>query len=144
MPLFRRAAARLLALAGWLASGGVLLASLFWGLGLRCDEACDGDGWRRSTDAWQWNGLAALGVLVFLAGTALLVFVWTGRRAGASGAFLGGLGAALGLAFAFSPQWPEHFDVLEGANVLLVLAGVAAPVAAILLTEPRRGSTSTR
>lgn len=138
MSLPRRAAAVLLALAGWLASSGVLLASLVWGLGLRCDDACDGDGWRRTPDAWQWNGLVALGAVVFLAGTALVVFVWRRRPLAAGGAFLTGLGTALGLAFALSPRWPEHVDVSEGVTALLVLAGVAAPIAAILLTEPRR------
>jgi hypothetical protein len=57
-------------------SGVVFLGSLLWGLGLRCDESCDGDGWRRTEDAWQWNVLPALGALALICGLALVVCVW--------------------------------------------------------------------
>jgi hypothetical protein len=130
----RIALARLFALIAWVWSGGVLLAALAWGVGLRCDESCGGPGWRRSPDGWQWDAVVALGVLGFLAGMILVVFVWRGRRVLAAAAFLVGLGAVLTLATALSPEWPEHVDSMSANEAMVFLAGLGAPVAAVLLS----------
>jgi hypothetical protein len=137
MASVRYVAALLLASASWVFSGGVLLAGLVWGASLRCDESCGGGEWRRTMDAWQWDGVVALGAIAFLAGTALLFFVWWGRRWLAALAYLVGLGAVLTLAFALSPSWPDHFGE-QADETLLLLAGFLAPIAAVILTEPRR------
>jgi hypothetical protein len=135
-----------LAFVSWLWSGGALLASLVWGVGLRCDDACDGKGWRRSLDAWQWNGVIALGFVAFAAGTALLFFVWRTRRVYAASAFLVGLGAVLALATALSPQWAEHFGRRSVEELALFLAGATAPIGAVVLAESnaRRSRASTQ
>ncbi len=130
----RRGLALLLALVSWVWTGGVLAAALLWGLALRCDEACDGDGWRRSEDGWQWDAVVALGVAAFLAGAALVVSVWRRRAGYALAAFIAGLAAVLAFATALSPEWREHLGRVEGDEALLFLSGVAAPLAAVLLT----------
>jgi hypothetical protein len=138
MRSLQRGLALLLALVSWSWSAGALLAALFWGLGLRCDEACDGQGWRRSEDAWQWNGVVALGAVAFLAGTALLFFVWRRRPGYAAVGFAVGLAAVVSLASALSPEWSEHLGRLDPREALLFIIGLAAPIAAIGLTT-RRG-----
>ena len=139
MRTLRVAVARLCALVAWVWSSGVLVAALAWGVGLRCDESCGGPGWRRSPDGWQWDGVVALGVLAFLAGTALVVLVWRARRVLAAAAFFVGLGAVLALATALSPEWPEHVDSMSGQEALVFLSGLGAPIAAVLLAVRRGG-----
>ena len=65
--IVRRVASLLLALVAWAWSAGVLAAAMLWGLALRCDDACGGEGWRRSEEGWQWNGIVALGAITFAA-----------------------------------------------------------------------------
>jgi hypothetical protein len=124
-----------LAFVGWLWSGWALLAGLLWGAALRCDEACDGQGWRRSPDAWQWNGIVVLGVVAFIAGTALVIFVWRRRRAYAAAALVIELGAVLVLGTALSPEWLEHLDRRSAGELAAMLAGIAAPIVAVVLAN---------
>jgi hypothetical protein len=133
MPSLSRVTALLLAFVTWLWSAGVLLAGLVWGAGLRCDDACDGQGWRRSEDAWQWDGVVVLGGAAFLAGTALILYVWRRKRLYAAGAFIAGLSATLGLATALSPEWAQHLDRVNAGEALLFVVGLCAPVVAVLL-----------
>lgn len=65
-----RIAGALLALVLWAASGVVGLFGLYVFAGLRCDESCDGPGWRDDPDAWQWNALAGVSVTLSVVATA--------------------------------------------------------------------------
>ncbi len=133
-----------LALVGWLWSGWALAAGLTWGLALRCDEACDGGGWRRSPDAWQWKGVAGLGVVAFLAGTALLLSVWRRRAWYAAASLLLGLVAVLLLATALSPEWPEHLGRRSPGELAALAAGLVAPIAAVALAATTNRVEATR
>jgi len=93
----------LLACVPWVVSGLVLLGSLVLGLGLKCDESCTGDGWRRTAEAWQWNAIPLLGLVAFVAGTTLLVSVWRRRPGRAFAALLVGTFAALAVAGGVQP-----------------------------------------
>lgn len=135
MPDVPRAVTVGLAFVGWLWSGWALLAGLVWGAGLRCDKACDGPGWRRASDAWQWHGVVALGVVAFVAGTALVIFVWQRRRAYAAAALLVAFGAVLVLATVLSPEWLEHLDRRSAGELVALLAGTTAPIAAVVLAD---------
>lgn len=129
-----RRLALLLAVVGWCCSTVALLAGLLWGLTLKCDDSCGGEGWRRDPRAWQWNGLAALGVVVFVAAGVVVFFVWRRRPLLAGGAVLVALLAMAGLANGFSRDWTEHLGRRSGAELLLLSGGVLAPVFAVLLT----------
>lgn len=132
MPSSSRVAALVSAFIGWLYSAGVLVAGLIWGIALRCDDACDGRGWRRSTDAWQWDGVVALGAITFVCGTALFVFVWRRRRLYAAGAATIGLVSVLAFATALSPDWADHLERHQTGIAYLAI-GVLAPVIAVVL-----------
>ncbi len=134
----RRALAMLLALGAWLASFIPLWAGLLFGTKLRCDDACGGGGWRHSDDAWQWDAVAALGVVVFIAATAMLVFVWRAIRLAALLAYAVGAVAFLALASLFSSDWYEHPDRISAGEAALYVIGFGAPLAATVLTV-RRG-----
>jgi hypothetical protein len=130
----------LFALLAWFCSGFALLVGLVWGLGLKCDDSCSSrDGWQGNPDAWQWYGIAALGALAFLAGVALVVFVWRRRPLYASLAVVVGGAAALLL---FDPivsrEWIDHLDRRSPGELLLMLSAAFAPVLAVLLTVPDR------
>ena len=130
----------LLATVPWVFSGVVLLGSLVWGVGLRCDDSCGGDGWRRTNDAWQWNVLPVLGGIVFIAGTALLVCVWRRRPKGAFASLLVGTVTAVGAGFWLIPGWNEHLD-RNPENVAVSVAVFFAGFFATLLAstgEPDR------
>ena len=133
----RRPLALLLALVTWAWSAGALLAALMWGVALRCDDSCGGREWRRREDAWQWDGVVALGVVAFLAATAFFFFVWRRRAGYAAGVFGIALAAVLALATSLSPEWAEHLTRVEADEALLFLLGLVAPIAAVLLTLRR-------
>jgi hypothetical protein len=126
----------LLALVPWVFSGIILLASLAWGLALRCDDSCGGDGWRRTEDAWQWNVLPVMGGIAFIAGTALFVCVCLGRPWGALAALLVGTVTALFGGSWLVPGWHEHLD-RNIENVLVCVAVFFAGLFAALLASPR-------
>jgi hypothetical protein len=133
-----RVVSLLLALIAWFCSGWALLVGLVWGLGLKCDDSCSSvGGWRHDPDAWQWNGLAALGVLAFLAGGALVLFVWWRKPLYGAGAAVVGVVAVVVMANAFSSDWIEHFDRRSPGELLLIMAGVFAPILAVLLAMPK-------
>jgi hypothetical protein len=137
MPHAPRALIVGMALVGWVWSVWALLAALVGGAGLRCDDACGGQGWRRNPDAWQWDGIVALGVLAFLAGTALVLLVWRRKRAFAAAALIVAVGSVLVLGTGLSSDWLEHLDRRSAGELLAILAGIAAPVAAVVLAAPR-------
>jgi uncharacterized membrane protein HdeD (DUF308 family) len=121
----------------WFCSGWALLVGLFWGLGLKCDDSCSSiGGWRHDPDAWQWNALAALGALAFVSGGAFFVFVWRRKPAYAAATLAVGFAAVLLLSNALSSDWIEHFDRRTPGQLLLMAAGVFAPILAVLLTVP--------
>jgi hypothetical protein len=127
----------LLALVAWFCSGWALLVGLVWGLGLKCDDSCGPSrGWRGDPDAWQWNGVLALGVLAFVAGGAFFIFVWRRRPLLATLAVVVGFTSTAMLAGVFSTEWIDHLDRRGGGELLLMVAGVFAPVLAVLLTLP--------
>lgn len=128
----------LLALAGWAGSVWVLLVGLLWGLALKCDDSCsDAPGWRENPDAWQWNGLAALGVVAFLAGGALVLFVWRRRPLLAAVAVVVGFAAsALLFGGLITSEWIDHLDRRSPGELLLLIAAVFGPIFAVLLTVP--------
>ena len=84
-------------------SGLVLLGSFVFGLGLKCDESCTGDGWRHTADAWQWNVIPLLGAVAFVAGTTLLVSVWRPRPGRALAALIVGTAVTLAVATGLQP-----------------------------------------
>jgi hypothetical protein len=130
----------LLALAAWLCSAFPLLVGIVWGLGLRCDETCDqGSGWEHDPDAWQWKGLFVLGVVAFLAGAALVLFVWRRQRLYAAGAVVVGLTAALAMFGGFTSDWIDHLGRRSPPELLFLAASFLAPVLAVLLTGARSG-----
>jgi hypothetical protein len=141
-----RVLALLLALAAWFCAGFTTLAALFWGLTLKCDDHCSSiGGWRHDPDAWQWNAMAALGVLAFVAGGVVFVSVWRRRPVfGAIGVVIG-LAAVYVLAGLFSSDWMDHLGRQSGGELLLITTGVFAPIVAVLLTWTRpSGATEVR
>jgi UDP-N-acetylmuramyl pentapeptide phosphotransferase/UDP-N-acetylglucosamine-1-phosphate transferase len=129
----------LLALVPWGFSGVFFLGSLFWGLGLRCDESCgDAGDWRRTEDAWQWEVLPVLGGLTFIAGTALVVCVWRAHARGAFAALVIGTGLALATGTWFEPGWREHVDRNSQSVVICVLVFSAGVGAALISRAPRK------
>lgn len=127
----------LFAFVAWICSCLPLLAGLFWGLTMKCGDSCSSvGGWRHDPDAWQWNGIAALGAIAFLSGLALVVFVWLRRPISAAGAVVVGLCAVIVMANAFSSNWMEHLGRHSPGELLLYTAGVFAPIFAVLLAVP--------
>ena len=118
-------------------SGVVFLGSLLWGLGLRCDESCDGDGWRRTEDAWQWNVLPVLGSLALLCGLALVVCVWRGWVTGTLASLVVGTLTVLAAGTWLEPGWHEHVDRNQ-KGVLLCLLVFAAGLCAALISRSGR------
>ena len=132
-----RALALLLALASWCCSGVALAIGVIFGLGLKCDESCgDQEGWRGDPDAWQWNGIAALGFLTFAAGWAFFLFVWRRKPGYAAVALVVGFAAAAVLLNPLSTDWIDHLDRRSPGELLLMTASVFAPIFALLLTIP--------
>ena len=129
-----------LAVVSWFCSGFALLIGLVWGLGLKCDDSCSAqEGWRGNPDAWQWYGLAALGGLAFLAGGALVFFVWRRRPVYAALAVLVGGSAALLLINPItSTDWIDHLDRRSPGELLVMLSAVFAPALAVLFTVTDR------
>ena len=76
----RRALSIVAAILAWITALPVALWVLFFGLRVRCDEACTGDGWQRSASGWQWHAVAASGAFLFLSATVLVVSVFRRRR----------------------------------------------------------------
>jgi hypothetical protein len=119
---------------------------------MQCDEGCDGDGWRHTPDAWQWNVFAGLGMTIFAAGCAFVYFIWKCRRGRAAIALTVGLAALVAL-FAFAdPNQSisnsiDFVDWSRPRQVRYTLLGLAAPIAALALArparEPRREVTGT-
>jgi hypothetical protein len=129
----------LLALVPWGFSGVFFLGSLFWGLGLRCDESCgDAGDWRRTQDAWQWDVLPLLGGITFIAGTALVVCVWRARTRGALAALVIGTGLALATGTWFEPGWREHVDRNSQSVLICVLVFFAGVCAALISRTPQK------
>jgi hypothetical protein len=137
----RRRIALLAAAIAWVWSWWALLVGLVWGLGLRCDESCAGDGWRHTQDAWQWYLVAALGAGAFAAGLALVVFVWRRRVRAAAIAVVAEALCGAALAVALAPGWWHHLDSRNAWPLALTAASGACAVAAVLLTPSpaRRG-----
>jgi hypothetical protein len=132
-----RVLALLLALTAWACSAWALLVGVVWGLGLKCDDSCSArEGWRGDPDAWQWNGLAALGLLAFAAGAAFFVFVWRRRPWSAAVAMIVGFGSVLVMVNPLTSEWIDHLDRRSPGELLLMTASVFAPVFAVLLTVP--------
>jgi hypothetical protein len=122
-----------LAFASWLVSAVFLLVGLLFGRTLRCDDGCRGSGWRGSSDAWQWDGIVALGLVAFLAGTVFVVLVRRRLARAAAVAFLLGLASALALAEALAPDWHRHVGRAGSGTVLFFLGALIAPIAAIVV-----------
>ena len=129
--------ARLFAVVGWIFSVIVALIAFFVATQVRCDESCDGAGWRRSEDGWQWDALAGLAVLVFVAGTAFVACIWRRRAGAATFAFLVGVAATLTYGIWLIPDSVDHLDRRSAGDLAVALIGVGAPLLAIVLT-PRR------
>jgi hypothetical protein len=129
-----RIVARTLALATWGASVWPLLIGLVFGLALRCDDSCStlSPGWGNDPDAWQWYGVAALGVVAFLAAGVFAVLVWLRRQLTAACA-LGVAAASTLLLFRelLSSEWVDHLDRRSGPELLFLLVMVAAPIGAL-------------
>jgi hypothetical protein len=86
-----------LALVALGASGFVALFGLATGA-LRCDDACSiqNDYWTSNKDAWQWNAIVLLALVLFFA--AVLLVFGIGKRTGSNAlAFVGLVGQAASL-----------------------------------------------
>jgi hypothetical protein len=134
-PRARRTAALLAAAVAWVWSWWALLVGLLWGLALRCDEACTGDGWRHTEDAWQWNLVAGAGVAAFCAGLALVLFVGLRRPRAASAALIVEALCGAALAAALAPGWWDHLDSRNVRPLALTAAAGACAVGAVLLSS---------
>ena len=126
-----------LAAAVWIFSVVVLLASLYVGAGLRCDESCDGSTWRHSSGAWQWDLIVGAGVVAFAAGTTFLIAIARGRRVVAAGALAIGVAVTVVAGSAVEPDWWDHLDRHFGATVLC-LAVIASGLVATLSAPSRK------
>ncbi len=97
---------------------------------------------RGDPDAWQWYGIAGLGVRVFGAGGTLFLFVLLRRPLLSAASVLVGGAAAIFLTGAFSTDWIDHLDRRSGGELLLIVASVFAPILAVLLSiQPRNVRT---
>lgn len=130
----RRRLALLAAAIAWVWSWWALLVGLVWGLDLRCDESCTGDGWRHTQDAWQWNLVAAAGIGAFAAGLALVLLVWRRRVRAATIAVIVEALCGAALAVALAPGWWQHVDSRNAWPLALTAASAACAVVAVLLT----------
>jgi hypothetical protein len=130
----RRRLALLAAAIAWVWSWWALLVGLVWGLDLRCDESCTGDGWRHTHDAWQWYLVAVMGVGAFAAGLALVVFAWRRRVRAAAIAVVAEAFCGAALAVALAPGWWQHLDSRNAWPLALTAASGASAVLAVLLT----------
>jgi hypothetical protein len=84
---------------------------LVWGLGLKCDDSCSAhEGWRGDPDAWQWDGIAALGCLAFIAGAAFFVLIWRRRPWLATAAIVVGFASVLAMVKPLTSEWIDHLD----------------------------------
>jgi hypothetical protein len=114
-----------------------LLMSLYV-YGLRC-EPCDGDSWRRSTEAWQWHVVLILGGSAFVAAIAFVVCVWRSRPRGALAALLVGTSAFLVDLWWVEPDWSEHIGRHQGTVLLGVAAFLSGIVSAAVVYRDTRG-----
>jgi hypothetical protein len=137
----RRRLALLAAAIAWVWSWWALLVALVWGLDLRCDESCTGDGWRHTQDAWQWYLVAATGVGAFAAGLALVLLVWRRWVRAAAFAVVVEVFCGVALAVALAPGWWQHLDSRNAWPLALTAASGACAVGAVLLIPrpERRG-----
>ena len=105
----------------------LLLLTLFFGLGLQCDESCTGEDWRHTAGAWQWSLYPLLGTIVFLAGLMTFVFVCRSRPRGALVALV--LGACVtfsGMAWS-GDNWRESLGrhpLIVGLIAVILVSGV--------------------
>lgn len=117
----------LLAAIPWVFSGVLLLGSLLFGLGLKCDESCYGDGWRHDSSAWQWNLIPLAGAVAFASATAFVVYVWRRRPFAALLTLVTGAGAALVSVSIFSPVSGDDLErhpLVAGACAVIFLCGL--------------------
>ena len=133
----RRALSIVAAILAWITALPVALWVLFFGLQVRCDEACTGDGWQRSASGWQWHAVAASGAFLFLSATVLVVSVFRRRRWLAVLSVLTGVGTIYVLAGGSAIEW-SHLGRRTSGELLFLGTAVSAPVLAALLTPPRR------
>jgi hypothetical protein len=131
----RRRLALLAAAIAWVWSWWALLVGLVWGLDLRCDESCSGDGWRHTQDTWQWYVVAALGLGAFAAGLMLIVLVWRRRVRAAAIAVVAEAVCGAALAVALAPGWWQHLDSRNAWPLALTAASGVCAVVAVLLTR---------
>jgi hypothetical protein len=109
-----------------------MLASLVIGVGLRCDEACGGETWRRSADGWQWDVIPLLGGIGLVAAVVLVVCVSRGRPWAALAALLTGM---LALVFDLSwvePDWRDSIARHPGTAAVCATVFVSGLVSALL------------
>lgn len=133
--MLSRVLSLLLALVAWFCAGFAMLAALLWGLELKCDDSCSSiGGWRHDPDAWQWNAIAGLGVLVFVAAGVVFLSVWRRRPVYGAVAVVVGFVAMYTLAGLFSTDWIDHLGRQSVGEMLLIAAGVFAPILAVLLS----------
>ena len=125
----------LLAAVPWVFSAVVLLGSLLFGFGLKCDESCYGGGWRHEASAWQWNLIPLAGVIAFASTTAFVVYVWRRRPWTALAALVIGTGSALASVSIFAPisrDDLERHPLVAGACAVIILVGLFS----VLLSTP--------
>lgn len=137
--------ALLLGLPAWIVSTGVLFVG-FLAQGLQCDETCHGEDWRTTRGAWQWDGLLALGITTFVAGTALIAFVAFRLPWAALVSLLVGTSATIGGAIWWYPGGLEHLErhqtaILVGLAVFFA-AFFAVRLAAAAAPGPRSDSSA--
>jgi hypothetical protein len=108
-----------------------LVASVAIGVGLRCDESCTGEGWRRTNGGWQWNLVPLVGAIAVLAALALVRYVRRGQPLAAAISLLIATGAVLFDVSWIEPGWRDHVDRHTGLTGLCAGVFVCALVAVL-------------
>jgi hypothetical protein len=122
-------------------SACIALFGLVWGLGLQCDETCNGEDWQHTAGAPQWTVLTVAGFVVFAAGIALFVFVYRAQPWPALAALGFGTLTLVGTLSWWGTNWGDELarhPLSYGALACVLLSGALAS----LLCAPATGAQS--
>ena len=119
-----------------------MLASLVIGVGLRCDDSCGGETWRRNADGWQWDLIPLLAAVGLFAAVALVVCVARGRPWHALALLLIGTAALVFDLAWVEPDWRNSIGRHAGTAAACAMVFVSG-LLSVLLAFPAtaRGRT---
>jgi hypothetical protein len=119
----------------------IALFGLVWGLGLQCDETCNGEDWQHTAGAPQWTVLTVAGFVVFTTGIALFVFVYRAQPWPALAALGVGTVTLVATLSWWGTKWSEELTrhpLSYGALACVLLCGLLAS----FLCAPATGAQS--